>query len=380
VSAAIVTRPAPQPKDAQWRRNLRRRALAWYRRHARDLSWRRTRDPYHVWVSEIMLQQTQVATVESYFPRFLDAFPTIAALAAADEAAVLRLWEGLGYYRRARQLRLAAQQIVHEHDGVFPREFDDVVALPGIGRYTAGAILSIAFEARQPILEANTVRLYTRLLGFTGEADSTAGRRQLWAAAESWLPRKDIGAFNQAMMEIGSLVCQPRDPDCDSCPLVESCVAHAEGIQHTLPRLKPRRQREKVRTAAVVVRRGGRVLVAKSNGEANGRWAGLWDFPRFDVATKASRSRVAVDVTAALAGWGVEITLGERLTTIKHAVTHHDITLDCYAAACDEYTKAAQTKVAHNGRPQLRWVRPSELEALPLNVTARRLANLITKG
>jgi A/G-specific adenine glycosylase len=213
-------------------------------------------------------------------------------------------------------------------------------------------------------------------LGYAGEVDSAVGRQQLWGAAESWLPRKDVGSFNQAMMEIGSLVCRPRNPVCDECPLVESCVAHAEGIQRTLPKLKPRRKREKVRTAAVVVRRRGRVLVAKSNGEASGRWAGLWDFPRFDVAISASQSRVATDVTAALAVWGVDVTLGEQLTTIKHAVTHHDITVDCYAAVCNE---DAKTNGTHNGRPELRWVRPDELEELPMNVTARRLADVISK-
>ena len=375
MNATVVKTSLPIPKDAQWRHNLRRRALAWFARHARDLPWRRTVDPYHIWVSEIMLQQTQVATVESYFPRFLKAFPTIADLAAADEETVLRLWEGLGYYRRARQLREAAGQIVREHNGEFPRDYDDVVALPGIGRYTAGAILSIAFETRRPILEANTVRLYARLLGFEGEADSTSGRQQLWAAAESWLPQKHIGAFNQAMMEIGSLVCRPRDPRCDVCPLVSQCVGHAEGIQHALPRLKPRRSREKVRTAAVVVRRRGRVLVAKTEGENNGRWAGLWDFPRFDVALEANDTRITDDVTAALARWGVDVTLGEQFTTIRHAVTHHDITLLCYDAVCDVYAKSNG-----NDRPTLRWVRTGELETLPLNVTARRLAELITKG
>ncbi|MCA9102301.1 MAG: A/G-specific adenine glycosylase [Planctomycetales bacterium] len=382
MSRTHATTPTPRPKDAQWRSRLRRRLFAWFGRNARELPWRGTTDPYHVWLSEIMLQQTQVATVESYYPRFLAALPAIADLAAADEETVLRLWEGLGYYRRARQLREAARQIVAEHGGVFPRAFDDVVALPGIGRYTAGAILSIAFDQRQPILEANTVRLYARLLDYDGEADATAGQKQLWAAAESWLPRRDVGTFNQALMEIGALVCRPRDPDCDVCPLADLCVSRARGTQLGLPKLKPRRQRKQVRTVAVVVRRDAGVLVVKRNGEDNGRWPGLWDFPRFDVPREASRPRLAALVTKALATWGVRVALGERLTTMRHAVTHHDITLECYNAECSNAECQAIEVGEDIGRPrpQLRWVRPGALADLPLNVTARRLADLVTES
>ena len=199
--------PLPESEqlpDAPWRRGFRRRLKTWYADHARDLPWRRSRDPYAVWVSEIMLQQTQVATVRGYFDRFIRAFPTIDALARADEQDVLRLWEGLGYYRRARQLHAAAKIVADEHGGRFPRNRDAVDRLPGIGRYTAGAILSIAFDQRQPILEANTVRLFCRLLGYEGDPASTAGQRLLWAMAEAVLPRREVGLFNQALMELGS--------------------------------------------------------------------------------------------------------------------------------------------------------------------------------
>ena len=196
--------------DASWLRSFRRRLPAWFDRHARKLPWRRNHDPYAVWVSEIMLQQTQVGTVVSYFDRFLAAFPTIEALAAADEQDVLRLWEGLGYYRRARQLHKAAKIIVAEHAGNFPRNPEIVRRLPGIGRYTAGAILSIAFDARQPILEANTLRLLSRLLAYDGDPRSTEGQRLLWAMAEAVLPRRGSGRMNQALMELGSEVCAAR--------------------------------------------------------------------------------------------------------------------------------------------------------------------------
>src|SRR5262245_9653010 len=180
--------------DPLGRHRFAQRLRAWFRRHARDLPWRRTRDPYAIWVSEIMLQQTQVATVVPYFERFLRRFPTIQALAEADEQDVLRLWEGLGYYRRARQLHRAARQVVEEHDARFPRDREAVGRLPGIGRYTAAAILSIAFDARAAILEANTLRLWSRLSAYRGNPRSGAGQRFLWAVAERALPRHNVAA------------------------------------------------------------------------------------------------------------------------------------------------------------------------------------------
>ncbi len=230
--------PVPLP-GTDWKRTFRRRLLAWYRRHARDLPWRRTRDPYAVWVSEIMLQQTQVATVESYFPRFMAALPTIQTLAAAGEDDVLRLWEGLGYYRRARQMHAAARKIVSDFAGEFPRQTDDVRGLPGIGRYTAGAILSIAFDAREPIVEANTLRLLARLLAFREDPLGGSGQRLLWHFAEDLLPQRDSGAFNQALMELGSMVCTPRQPRCEACPVAELCPTRLQGLQEVIPR--PRR-------------------------------------------------------------------------------------------------------------------------------------------
>jgi A/G-specific adenine glycosylase len=225
---------------ASQRQTLRRRLLTWYAAHKRDLPWRRSRDPYRVWLSEIMLQQTQVATVKDYFHRFTRAFPDVHSLAAAEESEVLRLWEGLGYYRRARQLHVAAKKVVAEYGGKFPDEAEELQQLPGIGRYTAGAIASIAFNRRAPILEANTIRLLSRLVAYRGNPHSQTGQRPLWRVAEEILPQKRVAEFNQALMELGSLVCTPNEPKCTTCPLSAVCAAFAGGLQHEIPLEKPR--------------------------------------------------------------------------------------------------------------------------------------------
>jgi len=357
--------------DAPWRTRFRRRLRTWYLRHARDLPWRRTGDPYAVWLSEIMLQQTQVAAVKSCFERFLRRFPSIRALASADEEEVARLWEGLGYYRRARQLHQAAKQILAQHGGVFPRDAESVRRLPGIGRYTAGAILSIAFDARQPILEANTMRLFSRLLAYRGDPASAAGTRLLWAMAEAVLPRRGSGSFNQALMELGSTVCLGRAPRCDACPVAGLCRAREMSLTAEIPRPKVKRPAEHRHEAAVVVHRGRRVLLVKC--PEGGRWAGLWDFPRFMVPSEhvaASREELVAGVERLT---GVSIEPGERLATIRHGVTRFRITLDCYAA---RYVPGGDGR----RRPAIaRWILPGELEKYPLSTTGRKLSRLIAE-
>jgi A/G-specific adenine glycosylase len=373
---------------AAWRRSFRRRLLAWYAKHARDLPWRRLGgDPYAVWVSEIMLQQTQVATVRPYFERFLAALPTVAALAAAELRQVLRLWEGLGYYRRAQQLHQAARLVCSRHGGRIPRTVAELLALPGIGRYTAGAILSIALDQPQPILEANTSRLFSRLLAWPGETASAAGQELGWAMAEALLPRRGAGRFNQALMELGSTVCQPRAPRCDACPVDSLCRAKAENLQGQIPPPKPKPSIQAVREAAVVVRRRGRVLLVQQ--PAGGRWAGLWDFPRFRLDADAnprglSRFSSRENGTVPLGGElardliagvralaGVRIRPGRHLKTFRHGVTRFRITLECYEA---DFLSTAQGKSAAAAPC---WVRPGMLDAYPLSTTGRKLARLV---
>ena len=231
------------------------RVIAWQRAHGRhDLPWQGTRDAYRIWLSEIMLQQTQVATALPYYERFLASFPDVAALAAAPLERVLEHWSGLGYYRRARQLHAAARQIVSDHGGQFPRDLDAARRLPGVGRYTAGAILSIAFDRREPILEANTLRLWSRLAAYRGDPRRGAGQQLLWAAARRSLPLRSVGAFNQALMELGAEVCRARQPACDACPVSEYCEARRLGIEQELPVSAPKPLIESVREAAVVAR------------------------------------------------------------------------------------------------------------------------------
>ena len=359
---------APGEHDGAFKRKLRTRLLRWYDRSRRELPWRATRDPYHVWISEIMLQQTQVATVVPYFERFVAEFPSIAELAAASEEQVLRAWEGLGYYRRARHLHQAAGQIVRDHQGQFPASSEEVQALPGIGRYTAGAILSIAWDQRLPILEANTLRLYSRLLGYRDDPRSSAGQSALWKAAESWLPTQRVGDFNQALMELGSRICTPRDPDCDNCPLAELCAARRLGLQAEIP-LPPRKpQIESVRQAAVVVRRNQEVLLLRRDDAP--RWAGMWDFPRFELEATDPRGMADELARRVAETAGVKIERPAPLSTLRHGVTRFRITLECFTAECGrQLAKPA-------GLTERRWVKPAELEPFPLSVTGRKLARL----
>jgi A/G-specific adenine glycosylase len=357
--------------DESWKRNFRRRLLVWYRRHRRELPWRDSADPYRVWLSEIMLQQTQVATVVAYFHRFVEALPTVNELAAADEQQVLRLWEGLGYYRRARQLHKAAQQIVELHGGRFPSEIDQVRALPGIGRYTAGAITSIAFGARQPILEANTIRLLSRLIGYRADVSKAAGQKRLWEVAETILPQKQVGDFNQGLMELGAKLCTPRNPSCDVCPVSELCVAKQLNLQDEIPLLRKPVKFEEVHEAAVVVRRRGKILLCQYR--EGGRWAGLWDFPRFTLQKRNGAARDAELVAKVADMTGVTISPKGQIATLKHGVTRFRITLHCHAATFVSARKAG------SGRPPMQWLSPEDLPDIPLNTTGRRLSKLIEK-
>lgn len=262
-------------------RRLRAAVLGWYESHGRKLPWRESSDPYRIWLSEIMLQQTTVAAVVPYFQRFILRFPNVKVLADSPVDDVLKYWEGLGYYSRARNLHKAAQVLVQEYGGQFPSDVDTLITLPGIGRYTAGAIASFAFDAPAPIVEANTERLYARLLALREDVRSNASQRALWEFAGSIVPKKRAGDFNQALMDIGSQICRPQEPDCKQCPLVGCCLAFHAGLQGEVPVRKPRVAVTEVSELAVILVRRGKYLLRR-RGLAE-RWAGMWDFVRFEI-------------------------------------------------------------------------------------------------
>ena len=314
-----------------------------------------------------MLQQTQVATVISFYKRFIKQFPTVKKLAAADQADVLRAWEGLGYYRRARQMHAAAQVIVEEHNGKFPFEFDDVLALPGIGRYTAGAILSISREEKLPILEGNTIRLFARLMAMEEDPRTSANQKLQWAFSESLLPNKRIGDFNQALMEVGSLICTVKNPSCDDCPLQSICPTYVRGLQDKIPVAARKMQYEEINEAVLVVPRSGKYLVRKCGEDE--RWAGLWDFPRFQMVEDQHAGHLQSELKNLS---GLETELEDTEQKIKHAVTRFKITLDCFiATSVKGRLKKAKTPI--------QWVTMDEIESLPMSVTGRKIARRLGK-
>lgn len=258
--------------------DLARALVDWYRRSARDLPWRRTVDPYAIWISEVMLQQTRVQTVIPYYERFLGRWPTVADLAAAELDDVLGMWSGLGYYRRARQLHQAATEVVEHHDGRFPQTATELVELTGIGRYTAGAIASIAHHEPTPVVDGNVVRVLSRLYALEDDMRASKGQKEVWAIAERLVPEQAPGDFNQALMELGATVCLPKGPRCEVCPVIGACGAQAQGRQQELPRLSKKKAPRPVSlVAAVVTDRRRRVLLAHRRAE--GLFGGLWEPP-----------------------------------------------------------------------------------------------------
>jgi A/G-specific adenine glycosylase len=356
-----------KPKTETHKTWLRRRLRPWFLRHQRPLPWRRDRDPYRIWVSEVMLQQTQVAAVIPYFERFLAAFPTLADLAAAEEQEVLRHWEGLGYYRRARDLHRAARVIVAEHAGRFPDDAAVLGSLPGLGRYTCNAVLSQAFDRRLPILEANSQRVLSRLFGRVEDPRQPAARRWLWQAAEDILPQRDVGTFNQALMELGALVCTPAAPRCSECPLAVRCLARQWGRQEQIPARAPPPQIVPIRESAIVVRRGGDVLLVQR--PPQGRWAGLWEFPHGPLLDGESHDAAALRVLRELTG--LQVQLGPELLTIRHGVTRYRITLTCFEAAGASGTFQSSFYV------EGRWLSLADLAAYPVSSPQRRLARFL---
>ncbi len=386
----------PKATDQGWRRRVRSRVLRWYDQNGRKLPWRETSDPYRIWISEIMLQQTTVAAVIPYFDRFLQAFPTVESLAAAEQEHVLRLWEGLGYYSRARNLHRAANVIVDENQGQFPESAELLRALPGIGPYTAGAIASFAFDEPAPILEANTLRLFSRLIELDSDPQATAGNKLLWKFAAWIVSRKRPADFNQAVMDIGSQICTPEDPDCMNCPLMASCKAYEAGRQAELPVRKEKVKFTDVTEVSIALQNQDRFLLRQR--QESERWAGMWDFVRFEVAAEdvrtlsfpTKRKRRSSDARGQKSLFDGPVTLtplpdtirselaqrtGLNLsecqprTEIRHVVTRYKIRLLCLSCEVDSD--------GIGRHPELEWFDAAELADLPLSTSARRFADLL---
>ncbi len=339
--------------------------LAWYATHARDLPWRGHPDPYAVWVSEVMLQQTQVETVKPYFARWMARFPTVAALAQADEQDVLALWEGLGYYRRARALHRAAREVLARYGGRLPADPEALQTLPGIGKYTAHAIASLAFGRDVPVLDGNVKRVLARAFAVDTPVDTAAGERALWALAEAHLPRGKAADYNQALMDLGATVCTPRAPRCASCPLEALCRARQSGNPEAFPK-KRRRQRQPHYTvvAAVIYRDDGRVLIAQR--PAEGLLGNLWEFPGGKVeqgeTLEAALKREILEELA------VAIDVEAPFGVYRHAYTHFRVTLHAFLA------RLVRGEPQAVGVQAWRWVTRDALDAFPMGKIDRQIA------
>ncbi len=287
--------------------------LGWYRRVARPLPWRATKDAYAVWISEVMSQQTRVETAAPYFERFMAAYPSVCALARADEQDVLSLWQGLGYYARARKLLCAAREIAARHAGVFPRDLRDAIALPGVGMYTAAAVLSIAYGTRLPAVDGNALRVFSRLLAVSAPADKPEGRLLITEAFASLVDCDAPGDVNQAVMELGATVCVPRGPRCGDCPLRGECLAREHGQTDRYPVLSPKKKPTPEDLTVAVVLAGGRVLLRKR--PAGGLLASMWEFPN----TAGHDLRVLASELVLI---GVPITETAELPPARHVFTH----------------------------------------------------------
>lgn len=329
---------------------FRRAVIGWFRRNARPLPWRGTTDPYAVWVAEIALQQTRVEQGGPYIARFLKAFPTVQALAAAPEDRVLKVWEGLGYYARARNLYRAARAIVFERGGAFPETAEAWLELPGVGRYTAGAIASIAFGEPAPVLDGNVKRVLARLLDLDAPLDSSPATQRLWEIMEELVEGRAPGDFNQGMMELGARVCTTTQPACGSCPVRRYCAAFAKG---TVPLRPVRRAKRPVPHREVVVaaiRQYGRYLLGKR--PARGLLGGLWEFPGGKVRPGEPReSALAREVREEL---GVRVKIGDLVATVDHAYSHFRVTLHVYR--CELVSGAPQAR----SHTELKWVAPKD--------------------
>ncbi|HJT23210.1 MAG TPA: A/G-specific adenine glycosylase, partial [bacterium] len=301
---------------------IRKNLLQWYDRNKRDLPWRHSKDPYAIFVSEMMLQQTQVKTVIPYYERFLKELPDWKTLAKAKEEKVLKLWEGLGYYRRARNLQAAAQKIVADYGGRLPNTMEEILEIPGVGPYSAGAVLSIAFQKPHPVVDGNVIRVFSRLFLLKGNLKTGEGHKKVWEWGEKLISPQRPGDFNQAVMELGATVCFPDNPQCLLCPILSHCQAAQKGLQNELPETPKAAQTVEVPMAAIFVEQKGKVLVKKRSEKE--KWLkGLWEFPSAEGKTfEEALLRLEKDLKVKASR--------KELREVRHQITHHKIHLKLF--------------------------------------------------
>jgi A/G-specific adenine glycosylase len=345
-------------------RNIQKKLLKWFKKNGRDLPWRKTRDPYAIWVSEIMLQQTQVITVIPYYRKFLNAFPTVGDLARANLSNVLKVWEGLGYYSRARNLHRASQIVLHRFRGVIPHDVKDLLSLPGIGRSTAGGILSFAFHKDAPILDGNAKRVISRL--FAVSDNPTAGKTNhlLWRLSESLVPKGLSNPFNQALMDLGSVLCTVKEPDCARCPLRNACKARASGKSENYPSKRIRKAIPHVESVSAVIKRNGKVLLRQR--PPSGLLGGLWEFPNWTMKGK-QRSRLSLRLRNHVKkDIGITIKVKKLIGTFRQTFSHFKLTLQVYHCQ------------AINAKRKGNWVAIQNLHLFPMSRIHRRIADSIS--
>jgi A/G-specific adenine glycosylase len=353
-------------------RALRHDLLKWFRKHRRDLPWRRSRDPYRIWIAEVMLQQTRIAAVVPYYDRFLDRFPTVESLARAQQDSVLQLWSGLGYYSRARNLHRAAKEIVAKHDGQFPHDLDAALKLPGIGRYTGAAVLSIAYEAPLAVLDGNVARVLARLDTIRGDLRAPSRWKLLASKAQDLLAQEAPGDWNQALMELGETICTPRNPRCGACPIAHACRALKLGLTEKIP--APRKKRIPVhqKIAAAILRDPcGRTLLIKDPGAHDDvLFSRMWQFPGLEV-TRHPRRELEAHLRATL-GLNAPLSL-EPLPQARHGVTFRNITLLPFLVQVSKLPRLPRTRTL----PLSHLSRPSRLS---ISSATRKIADSLSKA
>lgn len=349
------------------------RLTAWQGQQLRDLPWREepagARDPYTVWVSEVMAQQTRLSVVAAYFSRWMEQFPTLDTLAGADRQEVLKLWEGLGYYSRARNLHKAAQIVVLKFDGQLPQTRAELITLPGIGEYTAGAILSLAFGQHEPLLDGNAKRVISRLWDIDARIDLRSTENRLWRLSRKMVEAASApGAMNEGLMELGALVCRRRSPLCDSCPVQSYCLAHERGVQELRPVRAPSQKVPHVEFVAATIWEDvpGQSRVLISQRPEKGLLGGLWSFPNGAREPEEDDSQASVR-RAVNQNLGVEVKVGERVATVEHAFTHFRMTLDAFHA------RITAGKPQAVGAADWCWTTLDEIEKLPFPVPDRKI-------